>query len=404
MIDRNMYNIIFSEDWGRQMRFIVGPRQAGKTTLAKFKLKNEQSDELYYLWDLRSVKDRYRDNELFFTADSIPDSKKKKWICFDEIHKYPEWKNILKAVFDQTQDYYNFIITGSAKLNLIKKVGDSLAGRYFTFHLYPLVLSEICDSTQQVKVPKNAENFIFSGLEKSDNNNDSINCLLEYNGFPEPFLSQNKRFLRKWQNDYIEAVIKEDIAVLTKVAEREKIFDLYNILPEMVGSIISESSLASHIHASSPTINNYLKKLEDFYLAFSINPYSKNIKRSLLRARKYYLFDWGKVLDSGARFENFLACELKARTSLWNDATGENYKLFYVRDKQKKETDFLIVKGTTPWLLIESKLSDGTINRHHYDTSKALGDIPMVQVCLQSGIACMQSKNIFRISAGKLFV
>ena len=400
MIYRKMYEIAFSEDWGRQMRFIVGPRQSGKTTLAKLKLEKERSEKLYYLWDLRLIRERYKDNELFFTADSVPNSKNKQWICFDEIHKYPEWKNILKAVFDQTHDYYNFIITGSAKMNIMKKVGDSLAGRYFTFHLYPLTLSEICSPGQSVKV-LTAEEFIFSAFENTGDH-DSITSLLEYNGFPEPFLSQNKRFLKKWQNDYIEAVIKEDISALTMISEREKIFDLYNILPEMVGSPVSESSLAAHIQVSPPTIKNYLKKLEDFYLAFSISPYSKNIKRSLLRARKYYLYDWGKIRDPGARFENYLACELNARISSWSDATGENYQLFYVKDKQKKETDFLIVKGTVPWLLFESKLSDNTVSKHHYDTAEAFGGIPMVQVCLQSGIASMQSKNIFRISAEKL--
>ena len=122
------------------MRFITGPRQVGKTTLARQKLTEAMSQPLYYLWDLRDVRRRYKDNELFFTADMIPSENKELWVCFDEVHKMPKWKNILKAAFDETSDRYHFIVTGSAKLDIVKRAGDSLAGRYFTFHLMPLMI------------------------------------------------------------------------------------------------------------------------------------------------------------------------------------------------------------------------------------------------------------------------
>ena len=136
MIKRNLNDIAFSSQWGRQMRFITGPRQVGKTTLARQKLHDEKSEALYYLWDLRSVRQRYKEHELFFTEDAL-DPARKLWICFDEIHKMPKWKNILKAAFDETSDQYQFIVTGSAKLDIVRRAGDSLAGRYFTFHLLP---------------------------------------------------------------------------------------------------------------------------------------------------------------------------------------------------------------------------------------------------------------------------
>ena len=116
MIERRLFNIVFSKEWGRQMRFITGPRQSGKTTLAKLKLKEEHSEKLYYLWDLRSVRNRYKDNELFFTADQISTGNEHPWVCFDEIHKMPRWKNILKGIYDTSSGQYNFIITGSAPM------------------------------------------------------------------------------------------------------------------------------------------------------------------------------------------------------------------------------------------------------------------------------------------------
>ena len=403
MIRRNLYDIAFSGRWGRQMRFITGPRQVGKTTIARQKLSDENSEQLYYLWDLRSIRQRYKANELFFTADAM-DSSRKLWVCFDEIHKMPKWKNILKAAFDETSDRYQFIVTGSAKLNITKRAGDSLAGRYFTFHLMPLTLNEVhSDSPVKVDVLKTAGDFIRTALEASPASQKSLEQLLEFSGFPEPFLQQSRTFHKKWTRDYVDTVIREDIGELTKIVDREYIFDLYNLLPEMIGSPLSQSSLASHIQISPATVKNYLRRLEDFYLVFSIRPYSKNIKRSLLKAGKYYLYDWSRIDNEGARFENYMACELRSRLMLWGDATGDDFSLFYIRNKQKQETDFLVVRNDVPWLLVESKLGDGRIERHHLENMSALNNVPLVQVCLEPGIASMQKRNAYRISASRLF-
>lgn len=403
MIRRNLYDIAFSPQWGRQMRFITGPWQTGKTTLARQKLDEEKSEQLYYLWDLRSVRQRYKDNELFFTAD-LMDPAKKLWICFDEIHKMPKWKNILKAAFDETSDQYQFIVTGSAKLNIVKRAGDSLAGRYFTFHLMPLTLNEVYfDRSEQIDVPKSALEFIEIALDSAHASQESLEQLLELSGFPEPFLEQSHAFHNKWSKDYLDTVISEDIGALTRIVDREYIFDLYNLLPEMVGSPISQSSLASHLQISPATVKNYLRRLEDFYLAFSIRPYSENIKRSLLKAGKYYLYDWSRINNRGTRFENYVACEIKTQLMLWGDATGENFTLFYIRNKQKQETDFLVVKNGVPWLLMESKLTDSSIDKHHFETIRALNGVPFVQVCLEPNIVSMQKRNAYRISACRLF-
>ena len=401
MIERNLYAISFASEWGRQMRFITGPRQVGKTTLARQKLAAEQSGHLYYLWDLRAVRQRYKENELFFTADAPP-GKKKRWVCFDEIHKMPKWKNILKSVFDETAELYEFIVTGSAKLNVLRHAGDSLAGRYFTFHLLPLTLNEINNKKFRSN-PSNPQEFIQQALDSPTVSPESLASLLEYGGFPEPFLHQSQRFHNKWAHEYAETVVREDIGALTRIVDREYLFDLYRLLPEMAGSPLSVTSLASHIQASHPTIKNYLRRLEDFYLVFALRPYSKNIKRSLLKAAKYYLYDWTRLQDEAARFENWVACELNARLNLWAEATGRDYDLYYIRNKQKQETDFLITCNRKPWLLVEAKLRDGSIDRHHFETAASLDDIPFVQVCMQAGIAAMQKKNAYRISACRLF-
>lgn len=385
------------------MRFITGPRQVGKTTLARQKLHYEKSETLYYLWDLRSVRQKFKKHELFFTEDAL-NAERKLWICFDEIHKMPKWKNILKAAFDETSDRYQFIITGSAKLDIVRRAGDSLAGRYFTFHLLPLTLDEVYSSSSiQNTIPESARDFVDIVIDSAPVPQEALEQLLTYSGFPEPFLEQSRAFHNKWAHNYIETVVREDIGALTRIVDREYIFDLYNLLPEMVGSPLSQSSLASHLQISPTTVKNYLRRLEDFYLTFSIKPYSKNIKRSLLKAGKYYLYDWSKIKNRGLRFENYVACELKTLIMLWGDASGEDFSLFYIRNKQKQETDFLILRDGVPWLLVEVKLTDGSIDRHHFETIRALNGIPFIQVCMSPDVASLEKRNVYRMSANRLF-
>lgn len=404
MIQRALFSIAFSEEWGRQMRFITGPRQSGKTTLAKLKLEREASSDLYYLWDLRSVRNRYKQNQLFFTQDRPP-SRQKQWVCFDEIHKIPKWKNALKGIFDSTSEHYQFIVTGSAKFDMFRKAGDSLSGRYFTFHLLPLSLAEIVrrDSALFEPSPQNVRDFIQRRLDSKTKAERGLSDLLEYSGFPELFLRQSKTFQAKWSEDYTETVIKEDIGALTRIIDKEHLYDLYQLLPEMAANPLSESSLAAHLELSNPTVKNYLRRLEDFYLAFKVHPYSKNIKRALLKAPKVYLYDWTRMENPAKRFENYAAVEILTRLSLWTESSENRYTLFYIRNKEKEETDFLILKNKAPWLLLEVKLADGPIPGHHYKTQAMLGGIPFVQVCREEGICQMERKNSYRISASRFF-
>ena len=201
----------------------------------------------------------------------------------------------------------------------------------------------------------------------------------------------------------MDTVSKEDIGSLTRIIDREHLHDLYYLLPEMIGSPLSESSLAVHLEISNPTVKNHLKRLEDFYLAFKVHPYSKNIKRALVKAPKCYLFDWSQISEPSKRFENYVALELYSRIHFWMNATGVFYRLFYLRNKEKQETDFLIVQDKMPWLMIEAKLTDGPVASHHKKMQAMLGQIPFVQVCRQEGVHQMEAKNCYRLSASRIF-
>ncbi|MBU1134866.1 MAG: ATP-binding protein [Candidatus Omnitrophica bacterium] len=408
MVSRILENICFSSEFGRQMRFISGPRQSGKTTLTKVFLKKKGWNGFYYNWDIRETRTRYREDSLFYLSDlyKIPQNKRQNcWICFDEIHKMPKWKNMLKAFFDSAEGKINFIITGSARLEMFRRSGDSLAGRYFLFKLFPFTLFELTHNKKNLfSFPPNlAVDFIEERLAGNKYYQEVMGDLLSYSGFPEPFLKASKAFNQKWHNDYIDRLVREDIRDLTHIQEMENVATLVEFIPERIGSPLSLKSLSEDIEVSHSAIRSYLKALKLCYVLFFLRPYAKRLNRSVKKEQKCYLYDWSSVKDAASRFENYIAVELKALIELWNDAGRGNFELFYVRTRDGKETDFLIVKEGVPWILFEVKLKSQAISAHHYRHARALGNIPIVELVAASRVAQCQSKNSYIVSASRFF-
>lgn len=405
MIHRMLSDFCFSDTYGRQMRFVAGPRQSGKTTIAKEFLEKAGCSKLYYNWDMRAVKKRYRAENLFFQSDALDVQKKTEyfWVAHDEIHKYPKWKDLLKDFFDSSEDEFRFLITGSARLDLFRKSGDSLAGRYFLFRLFPLSLTELTKSTDKILNSSHiAKNFVEERIFSTKYNQELLIDLLSMSGFPEPFLRGTKIFYRKWHNAYIDRLVREDLRDLTRIRELENISALIEILPAKVGSPLSINSLREDIEVNFASIKNYLKALEIVYAIFFIPPYSKKIARAIKKEPKMYFYDWTTISDPAKRFENYIAVELKILTSTWVDMGKGDFQLNYIRTKDGKETDFLIVKDNQPWLLLEAKYSQQIIEKHHYAHAEKLGNIPFVQFVFQPNIT-IKNKDFYQISASRFF-
>ena len=398
---RILNHISFSNEFGRQMRFVAGPRQVGKTTLAKAFLSNNNSLDNYYNWDQRKIKISYRQNPYFFSEHLLGQAH--CWICFDEIHKMPKWKNILKDFFDTYEDRVTFIITGSARLDLFRKSGDSLAGRYFLFHLFPFNLRELLKREMPLKFLNDPNNFIENILSRTTYEQKAIEHLLRFSGFPEPMLKASDNFHIKWQNDYIDHILNEDLRPLSKIAEIENIANLFYLLPTKIGSPLSINSLKEDLEVSFPTIKNYVKALDLVYMIFAIKPYSKKINRSLKKEEKIYFYDWTRIEDKGIRFENYVAFELKNMISLWNDAGIGRFELCYVRNRAGKESDFLITYNFQPWILLVAKLSYSKIESHHIHFAKMLGNIPFIRIVLENNITQLYKANLYQISASRFF-
>lgn len=342
----------------RQMAFLSGPRQAGKTTLAKNSLLSEQPS-LYLNWDsqedremiLSGIKNIYGQLEPDkLQANNIPPT-----IIFDEIHKYRDWKSMLKGYFDTLPSPCRIIVTGSAKLNIYRRGGDSMMGRYFLYHIHPLSVAEILGrnyTSSEIIAPKPL-------------NNTQWDNLLQFGGFPEPYLQANPSFYQRWSNLRYEQLFREDLRDLSKIQEITRLELLAKLLSYQIGSTTKYSELAKKIRSTEPTVRKWVNILKNVYYCFSLSPWHKNITRSLIKEPKYYLWDWSTIEDEGAKIENFTASHLYKAVQFWTDIGLGKYELYYLRDKDKREVDFLITKNEKPWIMVEAKKSSkAKINPH----------------------------------------
>jgi len=322
------------EDLGKKMVFVGGPRQVGKTTLAKAILSEDFPAGRYLNWD--------------FDEDR-QDILQKKWstdntlLVFDELHKFPRWKGWIKGIYDVSHEIHSFLITGSARLDIYGRGGDSLMGRYHYWRLHPFTLDEIPNGIS----PKEA-----------------LDRLLTVGGFPEPFLDGNERAARRWRRERFDRVLREDVRDLESIRNIQLLGLFLDSLRHRVGGLIRLSNLATDLQISHKTAKAWLEVLERIYLVFSVRPYTKSLPRAVLKPPRVYFFDNGDVLgDEGARFENLVATSLLKRLHFLEDRDGYRYELRYIRDKEGREVDFAIVKEGELEELIEVKYSDESISK-----------------------------------------
>ena len=325
MITRSLKEHLI-KDLKNKILLVTGPRQCGKTILAKdLGLSFE-----YFNYDEAS----HRKNLLKKSWN-----RKKEYLVFDELHKLKNWKRWLKGIYDTEGIPPGIVVTGSARMDTYKKVGDSLAGRFFQFRLHPFDLKELVSQTKVMSLNKTLDNLMAVG------------------GFPEPFLKAEKRFYGRWKTSHLDIIIRQDIIGLENIKSIISLETLVELLKDRVGSPISYNSLAEDLDCSPKTVKNYLTLLEHSYLIFKVTPWSKNISRSIKKSPKYYFYDIAQVSGEGARFENLVACALLKEIHFRQDVLGEKWDIHYLKNKEKKEVDFFISKNKKGTTLVEVKTS-----------------------------------------------
>ncbi len=344
---------------------LAGPRQVGKTTSAKEWLGIRNGT--YLNWDV--AEDRAMILGKSFISTGGPST-----ILLDEIHKYPRWRSYLKGLFDKEGARLHVVVTGSARLDIYRKGGDSLFGRYELLRMHPLSIGEVTHGT----VPPPPSDWLSPGIHHGISEN--WERLLRFGGFPEPFVERDPLQHQRWSTRRRDLLIREDLRDLSEIKLIELVEHLYLLLPARVGSPLSINSLKEELQVAFDSVSSWISTLERLYICFRISPYHRKIARSLRKEQKLYLWDWSQLSDPAARFENMVACHLLKSVHAWNDIGHGEFGLNYWRNKEKEEVDFLVTQAGKPVVLFECKLSDVNVARPLADLSAELGGIPAIQL------------------------
>lgn len=311
------------EDLLKKMVFIGGPRQVGKTTLAK----SLADAEAYLNWDLPQDRQKILKGEL---------PTQFKYLVLDEIHKYKNWRSLVKGYYDKYHEKFRIIVTGSARLDHFRKGGDSLMGRYHYYRLHPFTVDEL------------------PFLSKKR----TIDDLLHFGGFPGPLLALNERELKRWQNERLYRVVNDDVRDLQNVKEISLIELLATNLPERVGSPLSYKSLSEDLQVSPKTVESWIGILDNLYYTYRIAPYGSPKIRAVKKENKLYLWDWSVIENKGTRFENMVGSHLLKYCHFMEDYYGERMELRFLRDIDKREIDFVVLKNKKPVFAVECKTGE----------------------------------------------
>ncbi len=333
----------------RQMLLLSGPRQVGKTTTARA-AAGRKPDSLYLNWDnsthRRSILEGPERIARLAGLDQLRDEPPR--LVLDEIHRYSGWKGFLKGLFDTYPDRVQVIVTGSARLDVFRSGGDSLMGRYFSYRMHPLTPAELV----RPDPPRSAAPRPPLPLEPT-----AMETLLTYGGYPEPYLRRDRRFYNRWRRLRTQQLLREDVRDLTRVQEIAQLEVLAELIRERTGQLVSYTSLARAIGVSIDTVKRWLTILGALYYCFPVRPWWRNVARALRKEPKYYLWDWSHVPGEGPRRECLVAGALLKAVHFWTDHGFGEYGLHFVRDKQKREVDFLVTRDRQPWFLVEVKTS-----------------------------------------------
>jgi uncharacterized protein len=327
-------------DLANKMVLLSGPRQCGKTTLVRQLTKSRGGT--YLNWDDPSDRRDIQRNQLDLDANV--------W-CFDELHKYRRWRGFLKGLYDTHHDDHQILVTGSARLDLYGRGGDSLQGRYFAHHLHPLTASEVARRAV-VALDELPE------LPRDPVGNDLLDTLLALGGFPEPFLSGSAKEAARWRLGYAARLVHEDIRDLERIRELERVELLYDRLGAVAGGVLSINSLREDLEVAFETVRSWISVLERLDAVFRIAPYGPPRIKSVKKEQKLYFWDWPRAESEGARFENLIALHLLRLVHWARDVEGEKLELRYFRTRMGHEVDFVLMRGAKPWIAIEVKLAE----------------------------------------------
>jgi predicted AAA+ superfamily ATPase len=324
---------------------LLGPRQVGKTTLARQVAAQWPSGSVYL--DMERPADRLRLQE----ADAYLRAQSGKLVVIDEIHRAPGLFDVLRGIIDERraagQRYGHFLLLGSAALDLMQQSAETLAGRVAYLEMSPITLLEATDSHTTP--------------------NSDQRTLWTRGGFPDSLLASSDANSLDWRNDFIRSYLERDVPMFAPRMPAETISRLWTMLAHQQGSMLNQAKLASSLGLSAPTVTRYIDLLVDLQLVRRLQPYSGNIGKRLVKAPKVYVRDsglvhallglraWDDILGhpvAGPSYEGF-CLENLITAAAQNTQTPR--RPYYYRTQMGAEVDLVFERAGQPELAIEIK-------------------------------------------------
>jgi predicted AAA+ superfamily ATPase len=323
-----------------KMAFISGPRQVGKSTLAKQLIHTKEN---YFLYDHDDFRIAWAKS-----PDKAISSRGPGPIVLDELHKDRKWKLHLKGIYDRLADELPIIVTGSARLEVYRRGSDSLLGRYLPYRLHPFSVAE---DIMPVAVAE-----VFNHEKRKFD----WHSLLTLGGFPEPLLGGSELEAHRWSRLRLDRVVSEDTRDFLNISDLQAFRNLVALLPERVGSLLSVEALRGDVGKAYGTVRSWMQVLDTLYYCFTIKPFGKKLSRAIQSQPKLYLFDILRIPKQleAKRLENLTALHLLKACHFWTDTAQGEFELRFIRSKDGREVDFVIISDDAPWMLIECKSSD----------------------------------------------
>jgi predicted AAA+ superfamily ATPase len=368
---KRVYSVVLDETLreNRQMAFVAGPRQVGKTTTCR------GLGDVYLDWDNEDHRTLILDGPGAVARHAGIDRLREApvRIVFDELHKYKRWKQFLKGFFDTYEDRVRIMVTGSSRLDVYRKGGDSLMGRYFLYRMHPLSVAELSrqdSSDHPCRAPARLPQ-------------DEWQALWEFGGHPEPFLKRSPRFSLRWRELRRQQLLREDIRDMTGIQDLDQLAVMARLLAERSSDQLIYTTLAKQVRVSENTVRSWVTTLCSFHYGFIVRPWYRNVTKALRKEPKWFLRDWSGIKDPGKRAETFCACHLLKAVEGWTDLGLGTFELRYIRDQQKREVDFLVIRDGDPWFLVEAKSGATALSPHLEYFQKQTGAQQAFQVSMR---------------------
>lgn len=365
MIDRALTPQV-STDLEDKMVLLSGPRQSGKTTLARVILAREVrgTAERYLNWDDDEARTR-------ILSGAFP---QRGLLVFDELHKYGRWRNLVKGLYDGHRETLKILVTGSARLDLYRRGGDSLQGRYHHLRLHPLSLKE-------------------AGC--------SLRDLMRLGPFPEPLLSGSPTAARRWSRQYRSRLVREDVASLERVEELGALELLSVRLPALVGSPLSLNALREDLQVAHKSVERWMDIFERLMFVFRLAPFGPPRIKAVKKSRKHYLYDWTPIEDDGPRFENLIGFHLLKECHYLEDTEGLDVELRFFRDLEGREVDFVQLRNGKPVRFVECKVADTAISPALLYLQRKFPSVEAIQVIAKRGVDRTAREGVRLVSADR---